>query len=223
MKDERQQPAPAPRKTGIVGFALGLWRWFWSPTARISLGGLLVGGFIVGILFWGGFHWALEVTNTEQFCISCHEMSENVYAEYVGSVHNNNPSGVRATCPDCHVPRDWQHKLPRKIQASNEVFHWLLGSINTREKFEAKRLTLATNVWTTMKSTDSRECRNCHDYQSMDVVMQPRRARNAHFEAEKTGETCIDCHKGIAHQLPQGAFTAERALNETYLAVGKPR
>ena len=223
MKDENGQPAAPAKRTGLLGLIKRLWTWFWSPTGRLSLGGLLTGGFIVGILFWGGFHWALEVTNTEQFCISCHEMSENVYAEYVGSVHNNNPSGVRATCPDCHVPRDWQHKLPRKIQASNEVFHWLLGTIDTREKFEAKRLKLATSVWTTMKTTDSRECRNCHDYRSMDVVMQPRRARNAHFEAEKTGETCIDCHKGIAHQLPKGAFTAERELNETYLSVGKPR
>lgn len=223
MHDERQPPAPASGKTGIIGLGLRLWGWFWSPTARFSLGTLLVGGFVGGILFWGGFHWALEVTNTEEFCISCHEMSENVYAEYVGSVHDANPSGVRATCPDCHVPREWQYKLPRKIRATNELFHWALGTIDTREKFEAKRLQLATNVWTVMKETDSRECRNCHDYQSMDVVMQPRRARNAHFDAEKTGETCIDCHKGIAHELPEGAFPAERQLNETFLSVGKPR
>jgi nitrate/TMAO reductase-like tetraheme cytochrome c subunit len=137
-----------------------LWRWFWRPAGLISFGLLLVVGFGGGIVFWGGFHWALEITNTEQFCISCHEMRDNVYAEYVGSVHDANASGVRATCPDCHVPKPWAYKMKRKIQASNEVLHKVLGSIDTREKFEAKRLELATHVWVAMKETDSRECRN---------------------------------------------------------------
>lgn len=221
MSDDLNTPAGKPRRSRILGLVFGLWTWFWSPTGKFSLGTLLSGGFIVGILFWGGFHWALEVTNTEEFCISCHEMADNVYAEYSGSVHDNNSSGVRATCPDCHVPRDWQYKLPRKIQASNELLHWALGTIDTREKFEGKRLQLAKNVWKVMKDSDSRECRNCHNYLSMDVATQPRRARNRHLEAEETGETCIDCHKGIAHELPKGAFTAERELNETYLAIEK--
>ena len=223
MSDDVTKPAEGEgaKRGGLFGLIGRIWTFFWSPTGSFSLGTLLIGGFVVGVLFWGGFHWSLEVTNTEEFCISCHEMSDNVYAEYTGSVHDNNPSGVRATCPDCHVPRDWQHKLPRKIQASNELWHWALGTIDTREKFEGKRLTLAKNVWKVMKETDSRECRNCHDYNSMDVSLQPRRARNRHFEAEEDGSTCIDCHKGIAHELPAGAFNAERELNETYLAIEK--
>ncbi|NGZ27688.1 MAG: cytochrome c-type protein NapC, partial [Magnetococcales bacterium] len=51
--------------------------------------------FILGILFWGGFHWALEATNTETFCISCHEMEENVYREYQNTIHYSNRTGVR--------------------------------------------------------------------------------------------------------------------------------
>ena len=48
-----------------------------------SVGVLTVAGlFIGGIVFWGGFNWSLELTNTEQFCISCHEMRENVFKEY---------------------------------------------------------------------------------------------------------------------------------------------
>ncbi len=190
-----------------------LWRWFWRPAGMISLGFLLIIGFVGGILFWGGFHTALEVTNTETFCISCHEMRENVYAEYVGSVHDTNASGVRATCPDCHVPRPWFYKIKRKIQASNEVLHKVLGSIDTREKFEAKRLQLATNVWVSMKESDSRECRNCHNFLSMDISLQPKRARDAHQRAETEGGTCIDCHKGIAHELPEGALERARDLD----------
>ena len=167
-----------------------------------SLGSLLIGGFVAGIIFWGGFNTAMEATNTEAFCISCHEMKDNVYEEYKDTIHYSNRTGVRATCPDCHVPKEWVHKIVRKVQASNELWHKALGSIDTAEKFEAKRLKLAQNVWRTMKKTDSRECRNCHDFESMDYTKQQHRATNGHIKGFDEGKTCIDCHKGIAHSLP---------------------
>jgi len=173
-----------------------------KPSARYSLGGITIIGFFAGIIFWGGFNTAMEATNTETFCISCHEMQENVFREYQDTIHYSNRSGVRATCPDCHVPKEWVHKVVRKIKATNELYHKALGSINTPEKFEAKRLKLARNVWREMKATDSRECRNCHDYNSMDFSFQQRRAIAQHSKGFEEGKTCIDCHKGIAHSLP---------------------
>lgn len=155
---------------------------------------------IVGVIFWGGFNTAMEATNTLTFCISCHEMEENVFREYEKTVHYSNGSGVRATCSDCHVPKTWVHKIVRKIRASNELFHKVLGTIDTPEKFDGKRLQLARNVWKTMKNTDSRECRNCHDFSSMQPENQKPRARKQHLNAMKKGNTCIDCHKGIAHK-----------------------
>jgi len=158
--------------------------------------------FIVGILFWGGFNTVLEWTNREAFCISCHEMEENVYREYTRTIHYANRTGVRATCPDCHVPREWGPKIIRKIQASNEVLHKILGSIDSPEKFNAKRGELAQHEWDRMKANDSQECRNCHNYEYMDYSEQGRRASPMHQGAFQTGKTCIDCHRGIAHTLP---------------------
>jgi cytochrome c-type protein NapC len=158
--------------------------------------------FIAGIVFWGGFNTAMELTNREEFCISCHEMKDNVYQEYRNTIHASNRSGVRATCPDCHVPREWTYKIIRKIQASNEVLHKVLGTIDTPEKFNAKRLQLAQNEWARMKRTDSRECRNCHNFESFDYAEQNRRSARMHQTGLNEGQTCIDCHKGIAHQLP---------------------
>ncbi len=184
----------------------GLFRRWWAtlkkPSVKYSMGALLAVGFVSGIIFWGGFNTALELTNTEQFCISCHEMRDNVYQEYKDTIHYSNRTGVRATCPDCHVPKDWTHKMIRKIQASNELLHKVLGTIDTPEKFEAKRLELARHVWKTMKETDSRECRNCHDFESMDYTEQTPRAMRNHEKGLTSGKTCIDCHKGIAHSLP---------------------
>lgn len=178
------------------------WHLLKQPTTRYSLGALLIIGFISGIIFWGGFNTAMEMSNTETFCISCHEMQENVYKEYQNTIHYSNRSGVRAVCADCHVPKDWTHKMVRKIQATNELYHKMLGSIDTQEKFEAKRLQLARNVWKTMKETDSRECRNCHDDQAMDYTAQKKRSVQQHIKGFDEGKTCIDCHKGIAHSLP---------------------
>lgn len=203
------------------GWIRRVWRFFWTPSQRYAIATILVVGGLGGVGFWGSFNWAMELTNTESFCITCHEMALNVYREYKGTIHDANPSGVRATCPDCHVPREWVHKIIRKIQATNELYHHALGSIDTREKFEAKRLELARNVWTAMKTTDSRECRNCHNFDAMDFTQQRSRARNRHQQALDEGRTCIDCHKGIAHKLPAGAFEAERELDETWGANKK--
>jgi len=175
----------------------GLWQKVKATPALV-----LIAFFALGIIFWGGFNTAMEATNTEAFCISCHEMEENVYQEYRDTIHYSNRTGVRATCPDCHVPKPWIHKMIRKVKASNEVLHKMLGSIDTPEKFNAKRLQLAENVWRTMESTDSRECRNCHDYEYMDFTQQERRGFRQHEKGFSEGKTCIDCHKGIAHTLP---------------------
>ena len=150
---------------------------------------------IMGIILWGGFNTVLELTNREEFCISCHEMEENVFEEYKKTIHYANRSGVRATCPDCHVPKEWIHKIKRKIQASNEILHKILGTIDTPEKFDAKRLQLAQNEWRRMKANDSRECRNCHDFEAMSIAYQRPRARKQHANALRDGNTCIDCHK----------------------------
>ncbi|MEX8518283.1 MAG: NapC/NirT family cytochrome c [Leptothrix sp. (in: b-proteobacteria)] len=175
-----------------------LWAFAKTPTFVV-----IALSFVAGVLFWGGFNTAMEWTNREEFCISCHEMKDNVYAEYRNTIHYQNRTGVRATCPDCHVPKEWGHKMIRKIQASNEVLHKILGSIDTPEKFNAKRAELAQHEWDRMKRTDSRECRNCHNFNYMDYAEQNQRSSRTHQQAFNDGKTCIDCHKGIAHKLPE--------------------
>lgn len=176
--------------------------------------------FLAGIMFWGGFNWSLELTNTESFCISCHEMRDNVYQEYKKTVHYSNGSGVRATCPDCHVPREWIHKVVRKIRATNELFHKIIGSIDTPEKFNAKRLYLARQVWDGMAANDSHECRNCHHIQSMHDQSQPPIASTLHRLSVKWDMTCIDCHQGVSHQLPAG-FDREAKVDELHELLEK--
>jgi trimethylamine-N-oxide reductase cytochrome c-type subunit TorC len=180
-----------------------MWSWAKSIRPRYGLALLLVVGGLGGVVAWGGFHTVLEMTNTEAFCISCHQMRDTVYKEYTTTVHYKNASGVRATCPDCHVPKEWGPKVVRKVAATTELYHALVGTIDTPEKFEAQRLTMARRVWADMESTDSRECRNCHSNDAFDFhkMKKPEDAERMR-KGMAAGETCISCHKGIAHKMP---------------------
>ena len=108
------------------------WTVLWRPSRYFSLGFLTIVGFMAGVVFWGGFNTAMEMTNTETFCIGCHEMRDNVYKELQRTIHFNNRSGVRAICSDCHVPHEWTAKIARKMQASKELWGKIFGTIDTR-------------------------------------------------------------------------------------------
>jgi cytochrome c-type protein NapC len=171
----------------------------WKFAVSMALGGLLL-AFVLVIGGAAGLAW----TSTETFCIGCHEMRDNVYAEYKDTIHDHNRTGVRAICTDCHVPREVVPLLLRKARATFEVIGHLRGVIDTREKFESHRTMLATRVWTRMLETDSHECRNCHHAEKMDSEKQTEKARARHAKARAEGITCIECHFGIAHQEPSG-------------------
>jgi len=196
-----------PENTPTGGRAPEKRRSLWSRPRSRWLFGVPVGAilaFFAGVIFWAGFDTVVATTNTETFCLSCHEMREFVYPEYQETIHYSNRTGVRASCPDCHVPNAWIYKMQRKIYASRELWHKAAGTIATREKFEAHRLHLAERVWAGMKRTDSRECRNCHEFQHMDFEAQERISARRHKRGFDRGQTCIDCHQGIAHHLPEG-------------------
>jgi cytochrome c-type protein NapC len=178
--------------------------------------GLVVGGLLASALLMTAGAAGLAWTNTEEFCIGCHEMKNNVYAEYKGTIHDQNRTGVRAICPDCHVPRQPGPMIMRKMQASMELYgHFISKSISTKEKFEAKRYELATHVWKRMKETDSLECRNCHNTDKMSHELQSVKAQARHAKAVTEKLTCIDCHFGIAHKEPEGPGPREMKISKS--------
>ncbi len=159
-------------------------------------------GFAAGAIGLGSLNATMQATNTVEFCVSCHEMRDSVYPEYKASVHYTNASGVRAGCADCHVAKSWGPLVLDKVNAYHDIYHSLLGSIDTPEKFEAKRLILAKRVWEEFKANDSRGCRSCHSFDAMDAHKQKSESAKGMEKAAQDNETCIDCHKGIAHKMP---------------------
>ncbi|HEY9530080.1 MAG TPA: NapC/NirT family cytochrome c [Burkholderiales bacterium] len=184
-----------------------------ATCSRVTLGaGVLLLTMLIGGTLLAAGAAGLAWTNTEGFCIGCHEMRDNVYAEYKGTIHDTNRSGVRAICSDCHVPREPIPMLKRKVAATFELWGHFTGKIDTKEKFEKHRYQLAKNVWTTMINNDSHECRNCHKSESMSSELQSEKAQARHAKARAEGMTCIQCHFGIAHQEPDGPGPQELKL-----------
>jgi cytochrome c-type protein NapC len=173
---------------------------------RRLLGAALI--FVAGVVFAGLFNVGLEYTNRTEFCTSCHSMKTNL-TELQERVHWKSRSGVHTGCADCHVPKEFKEKMIAKVMAAKDVYHEIMGTIDTPEKYEARRLDMAQRVWAKMKASDSRECKSCHELAHMDFSEQDRFARKKHENAPDRGQTCIDCHKGIGHNLPEGVEADE--------------
>lgn len=179
-----------------------LWRKLTRPSAKWSVLALVGIGCILGLAMIIVPHTGIKMTSSTEFCVSCHSM-QPVYQEYKQSVHFKNASGVRAECHDCHIPPDLPGMLWRKMEAANDLYQTFIAhSIDTPEKFEAKRAELAEREWKRMKDNNSAGCRSCHNYDAMEHTKQHPEAAKQMSIAAKDNQSCVDCHKGIAHQLP---------------------
>ncbi len=172
------------------------WYLLWMPFGAVL-------AVVVGALAVMGFNAGLTYSNTNEFCYGCHVGMDTVVEEYEASSHFNNRKGVSPDCADCHVPKEFLPKMKVKTIALLNLYHQFVGTYNL-DNFEDHRLPLAEIVWADLLATNSRECRNCHNPEQWDRLAQPARARTNHDPAlwERTGETCIDCHYGIAHKRP---------------------
>jgi len=166
---------------------------------------VLAVGLILGLAAFFSAGSFMVYANSEKFCAtSCHEMSY-LAVEHKGTIHDKNRTGVRATCNDCHVPHGYITNYLAKLNLFNDYWgHFVTHSIDTKEKFEAKRSELAVKVWVYMKQNDSRECRHCHTTAKMDAEKQTEKAKARHEKLRTEGLTCIDCHFAIAHTEPNG-------------------
>ena len=212
----RDGPKPAGSRSGSVGV--------WNPLAwgrrtwtLIGIGAL---GAIAGVIAWGGFNTAMEATNSIQFCVSCHEMRDTVYQEYLTSIHYKNPSG-RQGCLS-RLPRSEGLDAQGHSQGPGHQRALAQGPRHHRHAGEipgAARASLAKDVWKTMKDTDSRECRNCHSFEAMDFAPAAAGRRTDAESVKEGGQTCIDCHKGIAHKLPDMAAGFKAIFDESERAT----
>lgn len=185
----------------------------------IPLGGFLAFG--LGAIALGSFNFLLHQTSTNEFCYVCHSHDAFIRPEYEASSHFVNASGVRAECSDCHLPHDnWFELVWTKAVVSLDIIPEVLGKIETAEKYEAHRAEMAEAVWRHFKENDSKFCKSCHAFDSMDFQAQDRRVARRHQRAAEGGETCIHCHYGIVHRLPENPEAILESIEASLAPAG---
>jgi nitrate/TMAO reductase-like tetraheme cytochrome c subunit len=209
-------------ETGTPPERKSLWSRLWAqPRKRwmlgIPLGGLLMLG--VGAVGLGSVNWVVHETSSTEFCFQCHSHQQFIRPEYEASMHFKNAVGVRAGCSDCHLPHDnWFELMYTKALVSTDVFRELAGKISTAEKYEANRGEMAQKVWAQMLANDSKFCRSCHSFEAMSFDAQRPMPARQHRKAMASGKTCIECHRGIVHALPENQ---EQLWNEALKKSGR--
>jgi nitrate/TMAO reductase-like tetraheme cytochrome c subunit len=195
---------PQTNGTGDQPGPLGrAWQRLRSPSARWSVLALVILGFAIGAIAIIGTQVMVHVTGTDEFCgAACHSM-QWVAREHRESIHGANPTGVRATCHDCHIPREYPELLWYKaVAGTKDVIGEIRGIISTEEKFKTERMHMAAQVWTEYKGNDSRACRGCHQFSQEVLAKQQELVRPIHAPVLDGLATCIDCHKGVGHAAP---------------------
>lgn len=180
---------------------------------KLPIVGSLVLVVLGAVALWGG-QQILKATNSPAFCVSCHSM-EHPRAEWEGSSHFSNAKGIRAECADCHVPQDGTHYLKAKVTALKDLWYTMTNKLPDKAAYEAHRAEMAQRVWDEMKENDSMTCRSCHSLDAMELSEQTELAQQSHTNAKANGQTCIDCHKGLVHFLPE---TTDNAAGANELA-----
>ena len=170
-----------------------------SPSPSHSILALVAVGLVLGVVGVIAFDASLHASSTEKFCISCHEMEANPYAQLQKTSHFDNATGVRPTCSDCHVPKEFVPKMIRKIEAAREVWGNITGIIDTPEKYAAHAPAMKRREIARLRANDSQECRNCHDTERWMTALQTTKSQEYHAAKRINNKTCIDCHTGIAH------------------------
>jgi len=167
----------------------------------------LVAGGVGGIVF---VFFLLEFdhyTSSNEFCTTCHSMT---YAEqaYQQSIHYNSPSGVRASCGDCHVSEGLIMATYDHAVGTKDLLKQLFGPkyddpvVNLLHLPEAA---FAARNW--FRKRDSATCKRCH---TLDAIQGTRANTAAIHQEETEGKTCIDCHYNIVHRKVPDEKTFKR-------------
>jgi nitrate/TMAO reductase-like tetraheme cytochrome c subunit len=168
----------------------------------------LVAGGLGGVVFMFFLIEFDHFTSSNEFCLSCHSMT---YADdfYQRSVHYNSPSGVRASCGDCHVSEGLIMATYDHAIGTKDLIKQLFGPdyddpvINTLHLPEAA---FAAREW--FRKRDSATCKRCH---TQEAILGTRANTAAIHTEDAQGKTCVDCHINLVHRHVPERQTFKRA------------
>ena len=162
-----------------------------------------------------GPRWSDSTEVQSNACLQCHE-NDKVH-DWPTALHQRNDLTC-ATCHDLHVVD--QAVLNPETQAGVcTVCHKVQekGIHHLAEK-KADNPTCATchdphadpSPVVKLLANRSEGCASCHDFRAMQKSPSvSNRAKQYHLSMAKKDQTCVDCHRGVAHS-PPGSFPAPK-------------
>jgi len=173
----------------------------------------------IAALSLGALDFTDFVFSHNTFCGNvCHVMESTVYEELKESNHYNTPTGVRATCADCHVSGRLTFAMIDHFLGTGELFVNMTNDFSKPGSFEKFRPDAANRERFKMLENDSETCRSCHVMEAI----KPKRVRgqNQHKEGMEKGITCIVCHYNLVHKTVEPSEAFLNAI-EAILAYGE--
>lgn len=139
------------------------------------------------------------IFSTNIFCgNACHVMESTVNKELQKSTHWTTPTGVRATCADCHVSGRLSLAMVDHFIGTGELFVWLTNDFSKPGAFEQFRPAAADRERFKMLDNNSETCGHCH---VMEGIKPERiRGQKQHAEAIDKSTPCIVCHYNLVHK-----------------------
>lgn len=179
-------------------------------------------GVILGVvaIFIIASAFAVQLTSTTEFCLSCHEMA--IYQEeMLASSHAKDANGQAISCNQCHIPSgNVVRMLSAKIwMGSKDVwYHFLGGPDIVNNNLDRAHLQVSAK-----RFMDDKNCLACHE----DLSKNAKKDAAISFEGKlahdnyqgKNGQAkdgCVGCHRNLAHlpifdmRIPKNQVFAEK-------------
>jgi cytochrome c-type protein NapC len=181
--------------------------------------GIAIAVFAVAAFAGGLFAFEPVTRNlvaNDALCTYCHIEQEYVptLLTSVAEPHPRSAEGGRARCVDCHLPEGFRSAIFAYTHFASLTD--LFGRFRDLESERAgdwipPRAATVHRVRDRLFENDSVTCRSCHE--ESEIKPKSSRGQMAHRQAQRQGQTCIQCHYNMAHrqvELSADAFQGQR-------------
>jgi sulfatase modifying factor 1 len=151
-------------------------------------------GSLITILLGLSGNKVIQVTNTDKFCASCHNVHPHATTSWKMSTHYDNKSGIVVHCVDCHLPPPGEGKLPEKVKTGlRDVYGTIFKDVE-KLNWEQK-----STVEYAIHHTFELSCIKCH--QTLFPIGLSIEGEDAHiYYSDNEDELhCINCHLSVGH------------------------
>lgn len=155
---------------------------------------------IEGVRFTKGSNASIAEQNGA--CLECHE---DIDAAQWGKSSHGAENVICSGCHQIHQPRDALLEKSTQAQACASCHEGILGEAQRSSPHPVAAAEVScADCHNPHEPMSDASCVACHGMGAEDLAKQSPRAREFHTNAQRKRVACGECHKGLAHGLPEG-------------------